>query len=479
VRRALLLLALVVLGGCNDGGGGTGPAAPPSPETAASITSASMKRHLDALQQIADAAGGTRASHTPGHAASVAYVERTLRGLGLEPERDRFPLDAWRELAPPELAVAEGPDVGIPEVVTMQYSPSGTVTALLAPIELDPVQATDGSTSGCEGRDFGTLREGDVALVQRGGCFLLDKARNAERAGAAGVVVMNAGTVGSTEALQGTLARPGLGIPVVGVSFETGAALARAAAAHGLEVHLRVRAETPRVTGTNVLADIPGTGSGLVLLGAHLDSVPAGPGVNDNGSGAATLLEAAAALAGTHPERTIRFAFWDAEELGLIGSTSYVTRLPRDKLDDVEAVVNVDMVGSPNGGSFLFDGDGSSGFLPGPDGSGEIEAALHDAFRTLGLAEATADLELGRTDSAPFAEAGIAVGGVFSGADGAKAPREAEAFGGDAGRPYDPCYHRACDRARDVDVRLATELARAVALATATLAGVDTSAGKQ
>jgi len=471
VRRVAFLLAVAVLAGCNDGGDGSGPAASPEPGTVASITPEAMKRHLDALQRTADDAGGTRASHTPGHAASVAYVERTLRAAGLAPTRDRFPLDAWRELAPPELAVVEGPDVRLPEVVTMQYSPSGTVTAPLAPIELDPVEATDGSTSGCEGRDFGTLRAGDVALVQRGGCFLFDKARNAERAGAAAVVVMNAGTAGNTSALQGTLARPGLTIPVVGVSFETGAELARAASTGGLELSLRVRTETPRVTGTNVLAEIPGTGDGVVLLGAHLDSVPAGPGVNDNGSGVAALLETAAALAEARPDRTIRFAFWDAEELGLIGSTSYVTRLPRDELDDIEAVVNVDMVGSPNGGSFLFDGDGSSGFLEGPDGSGEIEAALHAAFLALDLPEAPADLELGRTDSAPFAQAGIPVGGVFAGADGAKSPAEAETFGGAAGRPYDACYHRACDRVGGVDLRLAAQLARAVALATQALAG--------
>ncbi len=119
--------------------------------------------------------------------------------------------------------------------------------------------------------------------------------------------------------------------------------------------------------------------------------------------------------------------------------------------------MNVDMVGSPNGGSFVFDGDGSSGFLPGPDGSEEIEAAFERAFDALHLPEAPADLELGRTDSAPFAEAGIPVGGVFSGADGAKSASEAKAFGGEAGEPYDPCYHQACDRVGDVDLELAAE----------------------
>jgi Zn-dependent M28 family amino/carboxypeptidase len=472
VRRSALVLLVLVLAACNDGEKkDAGSAAPPAAETAASITPASMREHLEAFQQIADRHGRTRASDTPGHAASVEYVLRALRGDGLHGRLDRFPLDAWREVRPAELEIASGPDVTVPEVETMQYSPSGAVTAPLAPVDLgEQVEATEASTSGCEGRDFGTLREGDVALVQRGGCFLFDKAHNAERAGASAVIVMNGGTPGNTNALQGTLARPGTTIPVVGVSFETGAALAHAAAAGPLEVALRVETEMPRVTGTNVLAEIPGSGDGIVLLGAHLDSVPAGPGLNDNASGAAALLEVAAALADTHPERTIRFAFWDAEELGLIGSSSYVSRLPKDELDDIEAVVNVDMVGSPNGGSFVFDGDGSSGFLPGPDGSENIEAAFEGAFAALDLPAAPADLELGRTDSAPFTEAGIPVGGVFSGADGAKSAAEAEEFGGEAGEPYDPCYHQACDRVGDVDLELAAGLARAVALATASLA---------
>jgi Zn-dependent M28 family amino/carboxypeptidase len=472
MRRAAALLLLLALAAaaCNEGEASR-PATTASPETAASITPASMRSHLDALQQAADEHGGTRASDTPGHAASVEYVLRALRAIGLHGTLDRFPLDAWRELAPPVLAVASGQDVPVGDVVTMQYSPSGDVTAPLAPIELeDHVQPTEASTSGCEGRDFGTLREGDVALVQRGGCFLFDKVRNAERAGASAVVVVNYGTPGNEEALQGTLAQPGSSIPVVGVGFEAGAALALEAETSPPVVRVRVRTETPRVEGTNVLADIPGSGDGVVLLGAHLDSVPAGPGLNDNGSGVATLLETAKALAETHPARTVRLAFWDAEELGLVGSSSYVTRLPRDRLDDIEAVVNVDMVGSPNGGSFVFDGDGSEGFLPGPDGSGEIEAALRDAFRALGLRAAAADLELGRTDSASFAEVGIPVGGVFSGADGAKSAAEARLFGGESGEPYDPCYHRVCDRAGEVDLELAADLARAVALATASLA---------
>ena len=462
MRTLLGLVALVALASCSDGGKETGPA--PLPDAVAVITQEQMRTHLDALQAIADEAGGTRASATPGYAASVRYVERVLRDLGIEPEEDRFPLDAWRELAPPEVTANGEPVAG---AVAMQYSPGGDVTALLDSVDVaDPVAPTEASTSGCEPSDFDGFPKGHVALVQRGTCFMAEKARNAADAGASALVVFNAGTPGNTDALQGTLIQPGVPIPVVGVGFDEGAALA----AERPTVGIRVRAEVRHVTGVNVLAEIPG-GDGVVLLGAHLDSVPRGPGINDNGSGVATLLATAEALHDARPKKTIRLAFWDAEELGLHGSTAYVERLSDSARDAIEAVVNVDMVASPNGGLFIGDGDGSSGSEPGPPGSKEIEDAFQAAFRALGLPEAPADLDPQRTDLAPFVQAGIAGGSVFSGAEGRKTPEEASAFGGESGAAYDPCYHQACDRADAADARRAADLARAVALTVRALAG--------
>jgi Zn-dependent M28 family amino/carboxypeptidase len=192
--------------------------------------------------------------------------------------------------------------------------------------------------------------------------------------------------------------------------------------------------------------------------------------VNDDGSGVATLLEVARALHGRPHTRTIRFAFWGGEELGLVGSTAYVTGLGKDELRRIDDVVNLDMVGSGNGGRFVFDGDGSSGGPPGPGGSARIEQALTQAFEKLGLASTQIALEPDRSDYAAFAQEGIAIGGLFSGADGLKTPAEAKAFGGKVGSAYDPCYHRPCDQADRVDVGLATDMARAAAIAALLLA---------
>jgi len=451
-------LVLTALAGCSSQ-----PAAAPAERGAADgITKARMTAHFEALQRIADENGGTRTTGSPGFEASLAYVERTLRGAGLEPKREPFDVIAYRELAPPTLSA---PGVEIGEVVAMEYSGSGSATGPLVPVGLDdPPHATGRSTSGCAAADFRDFPEGAVALVQRGGCFLAEKAANAAQAGAKGAIVMNDGLPGHEGAIQGTLIRPAR-IPVLGVDFETGVRLA-----HANTVSLSAKTETEKTRADNLIADLPGTGDGVVLLGAHLDSVPAGPGVNDDGSGVATLLEIARALHVRDHARTIRLAFWGGEELGLVGSTAYVNALPKDELDRIDDVVNLDMVGSENGGRFVFDGNGSSGGPPGPPGSGRIETALTAGFDALGLSSRPIALEPDRSDYAEFARRGIAIGGLFSGADGQKTAAEAKAFGGEAGSAYDDCYHRPCDRADHVDVALAAEMARAAAIAALALA---------
>jgi aminopeptidase S len=197
-------------------------------------------------------------------------------------------------------------------------------------------------------------------------------------------------------------------------------------------------------TVANVLADLPGAAGGPpLLLGAHLDSVESGPGINDNGSGAATLLELAKAAQriGLKPRRPIRFAFWAAEEAGLVGSTNYVKSLD-DPRREIGAVINLDMVGSPHGEAFVYEGDG------------RIEKALTRGVAAEELDPVPIELE-GRSDHAPFDEAGVPVGGLFTGAD-EPAPD---------GKPHDACCHRACDTLENVDLSTVERLADALALA--------------
>lgn len=223
-------------------------------------------------------------------------------------------------------------------------------------------------------------------------------------------------------------------------------------------------------TIVNLIADRPGDDDGAVLLtGAHLDSVGEGPGINDNGSGAAAVLEVA--LTAGPSRKHLRFAWWGGEELGLLGSQAYVAGLAAADRTAIAGYLNVDMVGSPNAGYFVYDGDDSDrqGSGAGPDGSAAIETALVTAFGRRGVATEGTDFD-GRSDYGPFVTAGIPAGGTFTGAEQVKTAEQARKWGGAAGQPYDRCYHASCDTTANVDPTALDRNADALAAAVRTLA---------
>jgi aminopeptidase S len=208
-------------------------------------------------------------------------------------------------------------------------------------------------------------------------------------------------------------------------------------------------------TGYNLIADWPGgDANSVVMTGAHLDSVTAGPGINDNGSGSAANLEVALAVAraGLAPAKHLRFGWWGAEELGLRGSQYYVTNLPSAERTKIKQYLNFDMVGSPNPGYFLYDGDNSDGVGsgPGPAGSAQIEQTLQAYFTSIGVPTRGTDFD-GRSDYGPFISAGIPAGGIFTGAEGIKSSAQATLWGGTAGAAFDSCYHRVCDTTSNIN----------------------------
>jgi Zn-dependent M28 family amino/carboxypeptidase len=227
-------------------------------------------------------------------------------------------------------------------------------------------------------------------------------------------------------------------------------------------VRLRVNAVSEMRRTRNVIAEL-GSGPEVAMAGAHLDSVPEGPGVNDDGSGVATLLELAEQLGPSNerPPRRVRLAFWGAEELGLYGSRRYVRGLSAGERKRIAGYLNLDMLGSGNGGRLIYGGTSSA-----PAGAA---AAVRRLFRTRGVrVEVThpgAD-----SDHAPFEAAGIPILGLFSGASEIKRGRERAAWGGRAGRPYDSCYHLACDRLARMDMRTLSELSDGAAVAVFELA---------
>jgi Zn-dependent M28 family amino/carboxypeptidase len=439
------------------------------------VTVNGILQHEKALQQIANANGGTRASGTPGYEASLAYVQERLKKAGYKTSVQEFKFPFFQELAPAKLAQT-APTPKTYETGTFDYSGSGDVTAPLQEVKdnLFPAPAEPSSTAGCEEADFEGFTPGNIALIQRGSCDFAVKVDNAVKAKAAAVIIFNEGQEGRQEMFVGTLAGE-KSVPVVGLSFADAQALHQQLA--GGPVTMRVTTSTkntPNATTWNLIADSKqGDPSQAVVVGAHLDSVTAGPGINDNGSGTSTILEIAETMAEqkVKPRRQVRFAFWGAEESGLLGSEHYVEELSPSELGKIYANLNFDMVGSPNYVRFVYDGnlsDTESDVSP-PPGSAQIETLFNRYFAGQGLATDPTAFD-GRSDYGPFIAAGVPAGGLFTGAEGEKTAKQAAVYGGTAGEPYDPCYHQACDTIGNLSTAALNEMSDGAAHATLTLA---------
>ncbi|XVV01050.1 M28 family metallopeptidase [Actinosynnema sp. CA-248983] len=227
-------------------------------------------------------------------------------------------------------------------------------------------------------------------------------------------------------------------------------------------------------TGYNLIADWPGGDpNDVLMLGGHLDSVSSGPGINDNGSGSAGILETALTVAREklQPRKHLRFGWWGAEELGLIGSTYYVNNLPATEKAKIKAYLNFDMIGSPNAGYMVYSASGQ------PSGSLALQQTLEAAFVGKVATELTS--VGGRSDHAAFARAGIPIGGLFTGAEVTMTSAQAQKWGGQAGVAFDRCYHRSCDTTSNINATALDRMSDAIAYALWTLAGTGTPPGQR
>ena len=214
----------------------------------------------------------------------------------------------------------------------------------------------------------------------------------------------------------------------------------------------------------NVIAETrTGDKGNVVVIGAHLDSVEEGPGIVDNGSGVASLLEIAAQL-GADPavQNTVRFAFFGAEENGAEGSTAYVEDLSAEDRSKLKLYLNVDMVASPNGGYIVQGGQGDDPETAGPPGSAVIGRVLVDQLIEAGVTNPEVTEFVG-DDESEFIEAGIPVGGAENGDANEKSLQQAEAWGGEAGEVFDRCYHESCDTFDNVNHDVLQHYLRALA----------------
>ncbi len=433
------------------------------------MDAAVLREHLASLATIAAQHDGHRAAGSGGYKASLEYVEARLKAAGYETQRVPFEYPDYVLLSPPALeqvtpsavTYSEGEDFEV-----FKFSGAGDVTAPIAPVNLalDPAVP---SSSGCVEEDFAGFPAGAIALIQRGDCYFRTKAANAEAAGASAVIIFNSGVDEDTQApLSSSLgSATEIAVPVVFASFPLGAALAEQAASPEFTLRVLVDGERVSAVDENLVAEHPGGDpQDVVMLGAHLDSVPAGPGINDNGTGSATVLAIAEAMAACEPVRGVRFAWWGAEELGLWGSTRYVESLDQAARDRLAVYLNFDMVGSPNHVRFVYTSTGA------PPGSAAVEELFNRFFADYDAVPAIAASLGGRSDYYAFQQAGIAIGGLFTGAGSSKTTDQAEVYGGEVDVALDPCYHLICDTHDNVDEPVLLEMARAAAYVSEQLA---------
>ncbi|MFJ8431477.1 M28 family metallopeptidase [Kitasatospora sp. NPDC094019] len=401
---------------------------------------------LEAFQRFADRNGGTRVAGARGHEQSAQYVYDQARRAGLKVSKQEFEYTFFQALS--EKFAVVSPQAETVPLKAMTYSlsgPAGGITAQLAVVPVD-------DTTGCEASDYAAgAFTGKVALIKRGGCSFAIKQAAAAAAGAAAAVVYN-----NTDAeLSGTLVEPDAGrLPVGSTSQAAGEALAAKAAAGPVTVSLDLRTFMEKRKTWNVLAETPGGDpNNTVVVGSHLDSVVDGPGINDNGSGSAGILEVAKNL-GTRPVKNkVRFAWWSAEEFGLKGSEAYVNALSEADKKKIRLYLNFDMIASPNSAQFVYDGDDSDhvGSGAGPAGSAQIERMITDFLDDWSVPHEGTDFT-GRSDYGPFIEAGIPAGGTDTGAEVIKSAAQAARYGGTAGVAFDKCYHKACDNLENLDL---------------------------
>lgn len=446
------------------------------------VTTDAVLVHLEQLQAVADANGGNRAAGTPGYEASAAYIEAALTSAGYTPARQYFDA-ALQTIDAYALAIdgiifdddEDGDGTADPLGVPMEYTPGTPVGGLV-----DVPLIAPSTANGCTAADWdGVDATGAIALVSRGVCSFAEKSAAAAGAGAVAAIIYN-NDVGP---LEGTLGEqtPDL-VPTVGILQSQGAEILAAMDAGVVTADLDLQQHIDEVETFNVIADTPtGRADNVVMLGAHLDSVEDGAGINDNGSGSAAILEVALQLAASGElENRVRFAWWGAEEIGLLGSAHYVDDLYNTggdaALDTIATYLNFDMVASPNYVISVYDANESTYEAPVvvPEGSVATEAAFTDYFDATSQPWIDTAFD-GRSDYDAFIRADIPASGLFTGADDVKTAEQVALFGGTAGILMDPNYHTAADDITNVNAEALGIMLGAIAHVTASLAN-DTSA---
>jgi aminopeptidase YwaD len=334
---ALLLTALLMLAACRGGSPSQTPrptpAPTPTPTAAPSPTPAGPDigperfeaarafAHVEALAEEI----GSRPAGSTSELEAAKYLEEQLSSFGYEVELQPFPFEVFadagsslRVLSPEQLAPAVSP---------FEPSANGSAEGSLVAAGLGRPQEIPASA------------KDSIVLIERGTITFTEKVANAAAAGALGVIIYN----DEPGLFSGNLDRTSA-IPALSISQADGEQLLRMLADGPVGVRLEVATELGPNESQNVVARPPG-GECRVVAGGHYDSVPAGPGANDNASGTATVVEIARAMAADGELDDACFVLFGSEEVGLLGSARFVESLTAEEREAMEGMLNFDMVG--------------------------------------------------------------------------------------------------------------------------------------
>ncbi|TEA20648.1 Aminopeptidase Y [Colletotrichum sidae] len=365
----------------------------------------------------------TRVIGSDGHRGTLEYIYFNLAKLG-----DYYKV--WNQTFP----AVSGNVFESRLVIGDEVPKSATPMALTPPTkDKEPVHGdlVFVENDGCDSSDYPATVSGNIAFIRRGTCSFGTKSEQAGKAGAVAAVVYNY----ESETVHGTLGTPS---PDHVATFGLG----------GDEAKPIIEKLRKGDTTTNILAQTTeGDPENCVMLGGHSDSVTDGPGINDDGSGSLTLLEIATQLSKFSVNNCVRFAWWAAEEEGLLGSDYYVSVLPAEENKKIRLFMDYDMLASPNFAYQIYNATNALN----PTGSEELRDLYVDWYKAHDLPYTFIPFD-GRSDYDAFIRNGIPGGGIATGAEGIKTKEEEKAFGGKKGEWYDPCYHQLCDDVSNVNL---------------------------
>ncbi|ORY05527.1 Zn-dependent exopeptidase [Basidiobolus meristosporus CBS 931.73] len=414
------------------------------------ITTEGLLRHTKNFERFSKAYKGTRVFSTPGHKLTLSYLERNLKRAGFNVYRHPFVETYSETIFSKASASAKGADVAFP-VFGLAYTKSTPKRGLKAEVVHIPNKVGTNISFGCEAGDFeGVDVKGKIALIKRGECTPNLKSINAAKAGAVAALVYNdadqeyRGRLGLTETST---------LVTGGISKSSGEKLVELLKQGPVKLDLTIIEKVENRTTHNIIAETRGGDPNhVVFLGAHSDSVWAGPGINDNGSGSAALLEVALNFGRNFkPKNKLRFGWFSAEEYGLLGSKAYVNSLSEQERKKITLMLNFDMIASPNYILRIYNQNADGG--PSPPGTEVITKDFEVDFKSKNIPYLSVPFAYSGSDIGPFAAAGIPAGGLSTGAGGIKSEAEQKIFGGVAGKQWDWCYHLECDTNKNLNTK--------------------------